>query len=142
MGTSALRSVALEICIRPANGSLISRTRKSAADADNAKTNSAAMSVGLRWVNKLKLAKMIASQKIRTARNGMGIELSEGISAGISLTDNGSFFVPYVMDQNNPARLVLGTDSIYETTNKVNKWTVDVTPGTNGFNPFNTNIPA
>ena len=69
-----MRSGVLGICISPANGSLISRIRKSAADADSANTTKAAMSVGLRRESRLKLAKMMASQKTRTERNGMGIE--------------------------------------------------------------------
>ena len=70
-----MRSGALGICIRPANGSLISRIRNSAADADSAKTTRAAISVGLRRANRLKLAKMTASQNTSTAKNGIGIEL-------------------------------------------------------------------
>ena len=72
-----MRSGALGICINPANGSLISSIRRSAADAESAKTISPAMRVGLRRENRLKLAKMMASQNTSTARNGMGIELPD-----------------------------------------------------------------
>jgi hypothetical protein len=46
-----------------------------AADADNAKTKRTAIRVELRWENRLKLAKIMVSQKTRTAKNGLGIEL-------------------------------------------------------------------
>src|SRR5207302_949909 len=64
------------------------------------------------------------------------------ISTGINLADNGSFYVRYVMDPNNPARLVLGTDHVYETLNKGNSWTIIATPGTSGFNPFGDPLTA
>lgn len=47
-----------------------------ALDADNAKTTNAATTMVLGLENRLKLAKMIVSQKISTNRNGAGIELS------------------------------------------------------------------
>jgi hypothetical protein len=56
-GARALRNGALEICISPANGWLSSRIRKIAPEADNAKTNRAAIAVGLSRENRLKLAK-------------------------------------------------------------------------------------
>ena len=72
-----MRSGALEICISPVNGWLISRIRKIAADADKAKTNRATITVGLRREKRLKLMKMIASQNTITARNGTGIDLPD-----------------------------------------------------------------
>ena len=50
--------------------------RKSAAEAEIANINSAAMFTGVSRENRLKLIKMTASQKTNTARKGMGIELS------------------------------------------------------------------
>src|SRR5262249_46672805 len=55
------------------------------------------------------------------------------ITAGIATTDISLFYTPYVMDPNNPARLVLGTDHLYETTNKGANWTVRSTPTTAGW---------
>jgi uncharacterized repeat protein (TIGR01451 family) len=43
--------------------------------------------------------------------------------SGINTTDPGMFYVPYVMDPSNSSRLVLGTDHVYETTNKGDSWT-------------------
>ena len=70
-----MRSGELEICISPANGWLSSRTRKIAPDAESTKTNRTTTRVGLRRENRLKLAKVMVSQKTNTARNGRGIEL-------------------------------------------------------------------
>src|SRR5215813_9836125 len=58
-----------------ANGWLSSRTRKIALDAESTKTNRTTTRVGLRRENRLKLAKVMVSQKTNTARNGRGIEL-------------------------------------------------------------------
>jgi hypothetical protein len=42
---------------------------------------------------------------------------------GINTADPGNFYVPYVMDPSNSSRLLLGTDNLYETTNKGDLWT-------------------
>ena len=65
-----MRSGASEIRIKPANGWLISTIRKIAAEADSAKMIKIVMRVALKRVKRLKLAKMMASQKISTAKNG------------------------------------------------------------------------
>ncbi len=56
-----------------------------------------------------------------------------GITTNI---DNGSFYLPYVIDKINSNRLVLGTDRIYETTNRADLWqlispVLSPIPGTN-----------
>jgi photosystem II stability/assembly factor-like uncharacterized protein len=55
-------------------------------------------------------------------------------TSGIMPTDQGTFYVPYAIDARNPARLVLGTDHVYETTTKADAWNVIATPGAGGFN--------
>ena len=49
--------------------------RKSAPDAERAQTKNAATTTGLGGTNRLKLANIMASQKINNTRNGAGIEL-------------------------------------------------------------------
>ncbi|HZT43743.1 MAG TPA: sialidase family protein [Chthonomonadaceae bacterium] len=44
------------------------------------------------------------------------------ITSGINFADNSNFYVPYVMDPANTSRLLLGTTTLYETTNKGNSW--------------------
>jgi photosystem II stability/assembly factor-like uncharacterized protein len=46
------------------------------------------------------------------------------------------------MDASNPARLVLGTDHVYETTNKGDSWTAIASPNVNGFNPRDDTVDA
>jgi photosystem II stability/assembly factor-like uncharacterized protein len=62
------------------------------------------------------------------------------ISNGISSGDNSAFYPPYVMDPENPDRLVLGTDNIYETTNQGGSWKLIATVGSNGWNPGAGNV--
>jgi uncharacterized repeat protein (TIGR01451 family) len=42
---------------------------------------------------------------------------------GINLSDPANFYVPYVMDPSNSSRLLLGTNRVYETTNRGDSWT-------------------
>ena len=42
--------------------------------------------------------------------------------------------MPYVIDPANPARLLLGTNRVYQTNNRGNKWTAISTPLNNGWN--------
>ncbi len=42
---------------------------------------------------------------------------------GLDLTDKGNFYIPYVMDPSNPKRLLLGTNTLYETTDRGDNWT-------------------
>src|SRR2546425_5711956 len=58
----------------PPNGVSSSRTRKIAPEIDNAQTSIVAMTVALAGAKIPKLMKIIASQKVSTARNGSGIE--------------------------------------------------------------------
>lgn len=66
------------------------------------------------------------------------IDITNGINTG----DNAQFYPPYVMDPSNSARLVLGTDHIYETTNKGGSWKAIGTPGSGGFNPSIDSVTA
>jgi hypothetical protein len=79
-GARALRSGLLGIIIRPAKGSL-SSNRKIAHDADNAKSERNAKTVALMSANRLKLANMMTSRKTSTAKNGIGIELSDSTNS-------------------------------------------------------------
>lgn len=59
---------------------------------------------------------------------------------GINTNDPHFFPVPFAMDQTNSSRLVLGTDHLYETTDKGDQWNVISTPGVNGFNPSDESV--
>jgi photosystem II stability/assembly factor-like uncharacterized protein len=48
--------------------------------------------------------------------------------------DNSFFYVPYVLDLANPARLVLGTDSVYESLDRADSWTLLSVPFFGGWN--------
>src|ERR1700694_2686384 len=74
-GARALRSGVLEICMNPENGCPSSTIRKIAPEADRAQMNKTPAATGLRRENRPKLAKITESQKIKTARKGVGIEL-------------------------------------------------------------------
>ena len=63
----ALRSVALEICIKPVNGALNSKTRKTAPAAERAKTNKVMTEGELSRESIRKLAKVMA-QPLRYRR--------------------------------------------------------------------------
>lgn len=52
---------------------------------------------------------------------------------GINTNDPAKFYQPYVMDPTNPARLVLGTNRVYETTNRGNSWQARSQPLTAGW---------
>jgi photosystem II stability/assembly factor-like uncharacterized protein len=52
----------------------------------------------------------------------------------INPADPSNFIVPYVMDPSNPARLVLGTNRIYETTDHADTWHNISAPSSNGWN--------
>jgi photosystem II stability/assembly factor-like uncharacterized protein len=64
------------------------------------------------------------------------------ISSGVNSNDNSEFYPPYVMDPSNSSRLVLGTDHVYETTDKGATWTAVGTPGTGGFNASGDTVTA
>lgn len=78
-----------------------------------------------------------------------GISLQRSDNGGATWNDisppgatGGLFYVPYVMDPSNSQRLLYGTATLYETTNKGNNWAAIGTPGTQGFNPFGSAITA
>lgn len=48
-------------------------------------------------------------------------------TAGIDTNDATGFYIPYVMDPSNPARLLLGTNRLYETTNRGDNWVARMT---------------
>jgi photosystem II stability/assembly factor-like uncharacterized protein len=54
-------------------------------------------------------------------------------TTGITLSDPADFYPPYVMDPSNSSRLVLGTNRVYETTNRADAWTSISAPDTNGW---------
>jgi photosystem II stability/assembly factor-like uncharacterized protein len=56
-----------------------------------------------------------------------------GKTKGINFQDIANFFTPYVMDPSNSSRLLLGTDRVYETTNRADSWIPLSSPGTNGW---------
>jgi hypothetical protein len=56
--------------------------------------------------------------------------------SGITTTDPGEFYTPYVIDPSNPQHLLLGTNRLYTTTNRGDSWTpiaITTTAGTNTF---------
>ena len=52
---------------------------------------------------------------------------------GINTRDNGNFYPQYVMDPSDSKRLLLGTDRIYETTDRADNWTAISSPNSNGW---------
>jgi hypothetical protein len=64
-----------------------------------------------------------------------------GKTSGINTNNDGNFYVPYVMDPSNSSRLVLGTDHVYETTNRADTWHAIGGPGFSGWTTTN-NIDA
>jgi hypothetical protein len=61
-----------------------------------------------------------------------GVTWTDGTS-GINTNDPADFYVPYVMDPSNSSRLILGTNRVYETTNKAGKWSPISNPNSNGW---------
>jgi photosystem II stability/assembly factor-like uncharacterized protein len=52
---------------------------------------------------------------------------------GINLSDPSPTYVHYVLDPANPSRLLLGTNRVYETTNRGDLWRAISTPGSGGW---------
>jgi photosystem II stability/assembly factor-like uncharacterized protein len=52
---------------------------------------------------------------------------------GLNLSDPADFYPPYVMDPSNTSRLLLGTDRVYETTNRADSWRPISTPNSKGW---------
>jgi hypothetical protein len=57
---------------------------------------------------------------------------------GINTSDPADFYVPYVMDPSNSSRLILGTNRVYETTNRASNWSPISNPGSNGWTVSST----
>lgn len=57
---------------------------------------------------------------------------------GIDQGDPTNFYTPYVMDPGNSSHLLLGTDHLYQTTNRGDSWTAISAPGVNGWNSAST----
>src|SRR5262249_33130202 len=47
--------------------------------------------------------------------------------------DPSEFYVPYIIDASNPNRLLLGSNRVYETTNRADSWTAISSPNSNGW---------
>ncbi len=50
-----------------------------------------------------------------------------------TISGQGNFYEPYVLDPSNSQRLLLGTDGVWESTNQGDSWTEIGMPGINGF---------
>jgi photosystem II stability/assembly factor-like uncharacterized protein len=61
------------------------------------------------------------------------------VTNGINRSDPSSTYVPYVLDPANPSRLLLGTNRVYETTNRGGLWRPISTPFSGGWT-VNSNI--
>jgi photosystem II stability/assembly factor-like uncharacterized protein len=59
-------------------------------------------------------------------------------TTGIGSNDISNFYVPFVIDPSNSNRLILGTNRVYESTNRADSWTPLSTPNSGGWN---TGIP-
>jgi hypothetical protein len=55
-------------------------------------------------------------------------------TTNINPADPSNFIVPYIMDPSNPARLLLGTNRIYETTDHADSWHNISATSSNGWN--------
>jgi autotransporter-associated beta strand protein len=53
--------------------------------------------------------------------------------SGVYLNDPSNFYKPYVLDPSNPSRLLIGTNHLYETTDKGSTFTALSMPNRNGF---------
>jgi Calx-beta domain-containing protein len=53
---------------------------------------------------------------------------------GINPNEPANFYVPFVMDPSNSSRLVLGTNRVYETTDRADHWSPISAPNANGWN--------
>ena len=58
----------------------------------------------------------------------------ESLMNGINGNDTANFYVSYVMDPSNSSRLVLGTNRIYETTDRADHWSPISSPNVSGWN--------
>jgi photosystem II stability/assembly factor-like uncharacterized protein len=67
-------------------------------------------------------------------RSDDGGTTAESLMYGINPNEPANFYVPYVMDPSNSSRLVLGTNRVYETTDRADHWSPISTPNVNGWN--------
>lgn len=54
-------------------------------------------------------------------------------TTGINAADPGNYDIPYLIDPANASRLILGTNRVYETTNRGDLWVAISTPNTGGW---------
>jgi hypothetical protein len=54
-------------------------------------------------------------------------------TSGINTSDPGNYDIPYVLDPLNSARLLLGTNRVYESTNRGDSWNAISTPNSGGW---------
>src|SRR5205823_2839850 len=66
----------------------------------------------------------------RSENGGLSWTVETG---GIDPSDPSSFYIPYIIDRSNPWRLLLGTNRVYESTNRAERWAAISSPGTNGW---------
>ena len=76
-----MRSGALGIISKPVNGSLSSKIKKIAHDADSANSDRNVNTVTFSAANRLKLANMMMSQNARMAIKGAGMALSDSTNS-------------------------------------------------------------
>ncbi len=74
--------------------------------------------------------------------NGIGANDHVPGDNNINQSDTANFYPPYIMDPANSARLILGTDHVYETTNSASSWTPIGIPNTSGFNANDVPVDA
>lgn len=55
-------------------------------------------------------------------------------TTGINTADPGYFYPPYVLDPADPTHLAIGTNRVYESTNRADAWTPISTPNSGGWN--------
>jgi photosystem II stability/assembly factor-like uncharacterized protein len=67
-------------------------------------------------------------------RSDDGGTTAESLMNGINPNEPANKYVPYVMDPSNSSRLVLGTNRVYETTDRANHWSPISTPNASGWN--------
>jgi hypothetical protein len=56
--------------------------------------------------------------------------------------DSADFYAPYTLDRSNGDHLLYGTDYVNESTDAGNSWVATGTPGTNNFNPADSNVDS
>jgi photosystem II stability/assembly factor-like uncharacterized protein len=54
-------------------------------------------------------------------------------TGGIDPSDPSNFYIPYIIDPSRPSRLLLGTNRVYESTNRAEHWVAISTPDMDGW---------